>query len=290
MSNNFPFSVRKLLALEGITPNRRMGQHFLVDRGLLERIAAHAQGRPTLEIGAGPGNLTHFLASQAERVVAIEADRRLLPILSRVVGGCQNVRIAEGDFLAWKVSELLGGSDVWVCISNLPYSSSSPMLFRLVDEIDRFAEIFVSLQLEVAERLTASAGSRSYGRLSVMVGLVAEAAILFRIRRQAFYPRPEVESAFVRLRPHRRHRDRLRSSSAFSCLIRAAFSQRRKQIRNALRSAYGRPAEGEWLEEALGSARIDPTVRPEQVSVEQYVDLANALSDLKLTDPSSSED
>lgn len=290
MSNVFPFSVRKLLASEGVRPNRRMGQHFLVDRGLLEKIAAHARGRPTLEIGAGPGNLTILLARHAARVVAVEADRRLIPILSRIVGGCENVRIVEGDFLECELGQLLESSDSWACLSNLPYCSSSPILFRLVEHIDRFAEIFVSLQLEVAERLTASPGSRSYGRLSVMVGLVADGTILFRIPREAFYPRPEVDSAFVRLMPHRRYRERLGCLAAFSSLVRAAFAQRRKQIRNALRSAYGSRAEGKLLEEALTRARIDPTVRAERISVDEFVDLANELGDLEAADRTSPGD
>lgn len=290
MSSNPGVSVRQLLAREGVRPNRRIGQHFLTDRTLLARIARYARAQPTLEIGAGPGNLTVLLARQAPRVVAVEVDRRLVPILSRVTESLPHVRVVEADFLACDLGDLLDTPGPWACVSNLPYCASSPILFRLLEQVDRFAELYLSLQLEVAERLTASPGTRSYGRLSVMAGLLTDPTLLFRIPREAFYPRPEVESALVRLRPDTRHRDRLRSLAAFSSLVRVAFGQRRKQIRNALRSAYGSGREGRWLEEALTRARIDPTARAERVTVGQFVDLANELGDLETAKQSPPRD
>lgn len=251
-----------------------MGQNFLADRRLLARIAGYGKGCQVVEIGAGPGNLTGSLAGQATMVVAFEVDLRFIPLLARVAASASNVQVVPQDFLEVDLEALLGREQSWVCVSNLPYSASSPILFRLLDDVDRFRDLYVSLQLEVAERLTASPGSRRYGRLSVTAGLLTDAETLFRLPRRAFYPRPEVESAFVHLRPHRRHLDRLESREVFANLVRAAFGQRRKRIRNALRSAY---EEEDDLANALERAGVNPTARAEELSVDHYVDLANAV-------------
>lgn len=280
MSSIQPLAVRRILAAEGIRPNRKMGQNFLVDRRLLERIAGFAEGGSVLEIGAGPGNLTIFLADRAVRVVAVEVDGRLFPLLVRATGGCANVEPVPQDILDCDLPGLLAGPHPWVCISNLPYSASSPILFRLLDHAGLFADLYLTLQTEVAERLASCPGSRRYGRLSVTAGLVADGRVLFRLPAAAFYPRPEVESAFVHLRPHRRHLERLRSRAVFEEVVRAAFGQRRKQIRSALRGfCRDRPSAPDPAT-VLARAGIDPTARPEEVDVSRYVDLANELTGL----------
>jgi 16S rRNA (adenine1518-N6/adenine1519-N6)-dimethyltransferase len=278
MDNSKPPSVPHLLRSRGIRPSRFRGQNFLTDPSLLERIASFADGRPTLEVGAGVGNLTAHLATHADLVVAVEIDSRLHPILEHSVAELDNVRIVQADFLDCNVREILSETETWACVSNLPYSVSSPVLFRLLESVDLFSDIYLSLQMEVAERLVADPGSKVYGRLTVMAGVLTDARILFRISRKAFYPRPQIESAFVHLRPHDRFRGRIRSRKVLEDLVRAAFGQRRKKLLNAVRPAFLDEIGQEGLLLAFEQAGIDPGTRAEAVDPAGFVTLANGIA------------
>jgi 16S rRNA (adenine1518-N6/adenine1519-N6)-dimethyltransferase len=258
-----------------------MGQHFLTDHGLLAKIASCARGHPALEIGAGPGNLTVFLAAEARRVIAVERDPRLVSLLRKSTAELAHVEAVKGNFLNMDLGTILGDDGPWVCVSNLPYCSSTPILFRLLEHIEFFSLLCVSLQREVAERLCAVPGSRAFGRLSVMAGVLTVPKMLFRLSPGVFYPRPEVESALVQLRPHQRYRDRLQSFEDFSAVVKAAFGQRRKRIANALRAVYGSQPWGDRLTEAFDRAGLEPTLRAEQLSVDQFVDLTNEITALR---------
>jgi 16S rRNA (adenine1518-N6/adenine1519-N6)-dimethyltransferase len=279
MDNSKPSSVPHLLRSRGIRPSRYRGQNFLTDPGLLERIASFAGGRPTLEIGAGVGNLTVHLAAHADIVVAVEIDSRLHPILERSVGEMDNVKVIQADFLDCNLEEILSEREKWACVSNLPYSVSSPVLFHLLGSVDLLSDIYLSLQMEVAERLVAEPGSKVYGRLTVMAGLLTDAKILFRISRKAFFPRPQVESAFVHLRPHDRFRAQVRSQPVLEDLVRAAFGQRRKKLINALRPAFANRFGQDDLLLAFEEAGIDPGSRAEAVDSAGFVALANRVAE-----------
>lgn len=272
-----PRRLRARLADLGLRPSRRLGQHFLLDRRAFERIvdlAAPGPGDAVLEVGPGTGVLTRLLAERAGRVVAIEADRRFEPLLREVLADRPNAQVVFGDALALDWQPLLAG---WpggrLFAANLPYGITSPVLLRLVDPALALRRAVVMVQREVAERLVAAPGSKAYGALTVAVRLRAQVDLAFRVGRERFWPRPEVESAVVVITPVDRSwplpADRIEP------VVRAVFRARRKTLRNALATGLGLPRP--QAERALAGAGIDGERRPETLSPEEFARLAAAL-------------
>ncbi|HYA03056.1 MAG TPA: 16S rRNA (adenine(1518)-N(6)/adenine(1519)-N(6))-dimethyltransferase RsmA [Syntrophobacteria bacterium] len=278
-------SPRLALKRLGRQPAKGLGQHFLIHRATAERIAAAIRpgtGDVVVEIGAGLGALTLPLCRSGARVVAVEIDRRLAAflrdeILPDVPGDLFTVLAA--DILEVDLYSLSARWDRKLkVIGNLPYQISSPVLFKLMEAAPRMEEAILMLQKEVAERLLAKGGSRDHGILSVMVAYHCERCRLMRLRPSQFFPPPKVESTVVHLvfRPWPRE-PRVEVGWLLK-VVRAAFSHRRKTLRNSLMGGSLPDLAVETLDAALDDAGIQPGRRPEGVTVEEYVRLAHAMA------------
>ena len=253
-------------------PTRKsLGQHFLNDRRILGRIADALQieGHETvLEIGPGRGALTDILADRAGRLIAIEYDRALAALLRERYARRGNVLIAEADVLQVSLGELAAGP--YVLVGNVPYYITTPILFHALAPPRADRAVYL-VQREVAQRLVARPGSKEYGALTVNVAAVARAELLFGVPAGAFAPPPKVESAVVRVTPLAQPLIGADEEHRFRVLVQSAFGMRRKQMRRVVRTLYSLDAE--QADDLLARARIDPEVRPEVLSVEQFVGL-----------------
>ncbi|MBI2895231.1 MAG: ribosomal RNA small subunit methyltransferase A [Deltaproteobacteria bacterium] len=259
----------------GLRPRRPFGQNFLVDRSVVERIAAAVGPRPGLrivEIGAGLGTLTRALQAGGSAVVAIERERDMVRALRADFEAGGGVTVMEVDAVTFDYRAAATGSPTAVA-GNLPYNLTGPLLGAIVDSIDALVAAVVMVQREVAERMVAAPGSRTYGALSVMVQARCDAEVVLEVPPDAFYPAPEVHSMVVRLVPSRPPRIGGRDWEKVRRIVRAAFAQRRKKLRNALRSL----APQELVEASLTRAGIDPSRRAETLSVEDFARLADEL-------------
>jgi 16S rRNA (adenine1518-N6/adenine1519-N6)-dimethyltransferase len=248
-------------------PRKRFGQHFLTDRHYLRRIVETIAPRPgdaMVEIGPGTGLLTAELAPIVAPLHVIEVDRDLAAVL-RERFDASLVTVHEGDVLDFDFSTLPAPLRV---VGNLPYNVSSPILFRVAAFAGRVRDCTFMLQKEVVERMVAAPATPEYGRLSVMLQYRFEMALALRVPPGAFTPPPKVDSAVVRMRPLGPQRLRARDEARFEEIVAAAFAQRRKTLRNAVRALCGA--------DAFARAGIDPQRRGETLSVEEFVRLADA--------------
>lgn len=252
-------------------PRRRFGQNFLHDPGAIRRIVAAISPRPhqrLVEIGPGEGAITLPLLAAAGALDVVEVDRDLVAPLAQRAAGLGTLRIHNCDALTLDLCTLAPAPERLRVVGNLPYNISTPLLFHLLGQLACIADMHFMLQKEVVDRMVATPGSHAYGRLSVMVQYRCRAQRLFTIGAGAFRPAPKVESAFVELIPHEQPPVTVRDPQVFARVVRQAFSQRRKTLRNALR---GLLEAGEI--EALG---IDPALRPEKLDLAAFAALANA--------------
>lgn len=253
-------------------PRKRFGQHFLVSPGIIRKIVAAIDPRPTdtvVEIGPGLGALTAPLLEKLDHLHVVEIDRDLVARLESRFPP-ERLTIHEGDALQFDFSVLKREGPLKI-VGNLPYNISSPLLFHLVAFADKVAEMHFMLQKEVVDRLVAAPGSSAYGRLSVMLQYRFQMERLFCVPPGAFDPPPKVDSAVVRMIPKKLGAgETARDETLLGQLVAAAFSQRRKMLRNALQGFGG--------EALLAAQDIDPTARAETLAVADYVRLSNALS------------
>jgi len=248
---------------------KRFGQHFLRDPGVIDAIvrAVTPQRSDTIvEIGPGHGAITRPLAARAGILHAIELDRDLASRLRIEFAGDANVTIHEADALAFDYGSLDGRLRI---VGNLPYNISTPLLFSLLKYRERIDDMHFMLQKEVVDRMAASPGSKAYGRLGIMLGCHFQIDALFDVDRLAFEPPPDVTSSIVRLAPLPAGTYEISNEERLSRLVAQAFSQRRKTIRNSLRKIVD--------EATLESVGINPGLRPEAISIADYVRLANTL-------------
>jgi 16S rRNA (adenine1518-N6/adenine1519-N6)-dimethyltransferase len=259
----------------GFPPTRKsLGQHFLSDRRILGRIAdaLHvAPGETVVEIGPGRGALTDLLVERAGRVVAIEYDRALAELLRQKYARRNNVLIAEADVLEVSLGELAAGP--YALVGNVPYYITTPILFHALQPPRAERAVYL-VQREVADRLSAAPGSKEYGGLTVNVAAVARAETLFRVPAGAFSPPPKVESAVVRITPRATPLVAAAEERPLRALVQSAFGMRRKQMRRVLRTIYALDAEG--ADALLAAAAVDPDVRPETLTPEQFVAVLRA--------------
>lgn len=256
------------------TPNKRLGQNFLIDSNIVRKIVALAELSPNdhvLEIGPGRGILTEALCRAAGRVTAIEVDSRLHAYLETKQAKLPNVELVCEDALAYPVEALPMGT---IVVANLPYYISTPLLFRLLDQRGRFPRMVLMLQDEVADRLVAKPGGADYGVLSVMAQYAAVITKSFRVSPQCFRPRPEVASAVVQLRMNERAMLSRQEEIAFRALVKAAFAHRRKTLVNSLRDEGYEP---HAVTETAQRLDIAQSRRAETLSVEDFIRLALAL-------------
>ncbi|MCL5981840.1 MAG: 16S rRNA (adenine(1518)-N(6)/adenine(1519)-N(6))-dimethyltransferase RsmA [Firmicutes bacterium] len=273
-----PGHVSQLLARHQLRLKKKWGQHFLVDENILRKIvlAAELEKEDTvLEVGPGLGVLTEKLAGQVRKVIALEVDGRLLPVLKETLAGYGNVEIIQADALQFDYAEVLSQTPAKL-VANLPYNVATPLLYRLLKANRDCFVLFVCLiQKEVAERLCARPGGKEYGVLSVVAQYAAQTELLFTVPGTVFFPRPEVSSAVVRLRLHQHPAYDTGNEPFFYRVVETVFAKRRKTLFNTLHSAFAITKEelaGIGL--ALG---LDMNRRGETLSVRELAELSRAL-------------
>lgn len=270
---------RALLAREGLAPRKRLGQHFLVDPTVVARMLDLAEIGPddaVLEIGPGLGTLTDALAARAARLYVVELDRGLAGVLRRKFADNPAVHVVEGDALRVDLVAAVGERPVKV-VASLPYNVSVPILFRLLDLRAVFPDATVMLQREVAERLVADVRSRNYGAASLLFQLHAQLQRRFRVPAQAFYPRPQVSSEVIRVAFTPAPRIAVDDPARFAAIVRAAFGQRRKMLRNALQAiAPSAALTPEAWERAFAEAGIEGAARGETLDMAAFAALSDA--------------
>ena len=274
-------NVKEILARHGFTFSKKLGQNFIVNPSICPRIAELGGAGPdtgVLEIGPGLGVLTWELAARARKVVAVELDERLLPVLGETLAGFDNVKVIQADVLKIDLDALLRqefpNMEVVIC-ANLPYYITSPIVMRLLETRLPVKAITVMVQKEAAARICAAPGSRNAGALSAAVSYYAVPQILFPVSRGSFMPAPEVDSAVIRLDIRPQPAVSPVDDALFFKVIRAGFSQRRKTLSNSLSSGLGLAKD--QTSAALQQVGLRPSARAEELTLEDFCRLTSQI-------------
>jgi 16S rRNA (adenine1518-N6/adenine1519-N6)-dimethyltransferase len=279
-------AVRALLDEHDLRPSRALGQNFLADPNTARRIARLAEVGPgdrVLEIGPGVGSLTLALVEAGARVVALEIDRHLVPVLANVLTDAAEagaVELVQGDALRVDLDALLGDpsdagtsptglSDTWHCVSNLPYNVATPVVVRLLEECPRVMHLLLMVQREVGERMAAAPGTHAYGAVSVKLAYYTTARVVGTVPATVFVPTPNVESVLIRLERRATPPVDVPSTETMFTIVRAGFAQRRKMLRSALRPLFG-----ERTESLLTAAGVRHDARAETLGLDEWAALA----------------
>ncbi len=266
--------IREVLSRHGFSFSKGLGQNFLINPTVCPRMAEMGNAKPgwgIIEIGAGVGVLTAELARRADKVVCIEIDSRLLPVLDETLAEFDNIKIVNEDVLKVDLHKLIeqefAGMPVAVC-ANLPYYITSPIIMNLLEAHLPIASLTVMVQKEAAARLCAEPGSREVGAVSIAVRYYSDPKILFQVSRGSFLPAPDVDSTVIRLDVRDRPPVEVGSEEQFFKVVRAAFSQRRKTLPNTLSAGLGIPKA--QAIEMLEKAGIPTNLRAEQLTLDQF--------------------
>lgn len=264
----------------GIHMSKRLGQNFLIDPAIVQGIVMEADISPAdrvLEVGPGIGTLTQGLAEAGATVKSVELDKRLPEVLAHTLEGYDNVEIIPGDILKVNIPEIMG-TEPFKVVANLPYYITTPIIMELLEKDLPITDIVVMVQKEVAERMVARPGGKTYGALSVAVQYYTHPEIVLNVPPRSFMPPPEVDSVVIRCRVLTNPRVELTDKKLFFRIVKAAFGQRRKTLSNALKTlGYAK----EIIAEALALSNIDATRRGETLSLEEFATLANNLAQQK---------
>ena len=274
-------TIKEILSKHGFTFSKALGQNFLVNPSVCPRMAelsGAGQGVGVIEIGPGIGVLTNELCRLADKVVAIELDKRLLPVLGETLAEYDNVKIVNADVLELDLHTLIAeefqGMEVVVC-ANLPYYITSPVIMKLLEDRLPISSVTVMVQKEAAQRICAKVGSRESGAVTVSVNYYAEPELLFGVSAGSFMPAPKVDSAVLRLNI-RKEPPVKTDEAAFFKVIKAAFSQRRKVISNSLSAGLG--LDKATISDMLANANVAANARAEQLSLEDFAAIANQIN------------
>lgn len=253
---------------------KRFGQHFLHESFVIDKIVQAISPKKTdhmLEIGPGLGALTERLLPYLKSLTVIELDKDLIPLLQEKCAALGKLIVYQGDVLKVDFHSLGKTKQLWRCVGNLPYNISTPLLFHCLEQANIIQDMHFMLQKEVVDRINAHPGQASYGRLSVMIQYFCQVEKLFNVKAGAFQPPPKVDSAVIRLIPYRLLPYKAHDHLLFAEIVKNAFNHRRKMLRNNLAN---------WLqEEEFAQLKINPTLRPEQLDVSDYVKLANFVAE-----------
>ena len=273
--------IRDVLSRHGFSFSKGLGQNFLINPTVCPRMAEMGNAQPgwgMIEIGAGVGVLTAELASRADKVVCIEIDSRLLPILDETLAEFDNIKIVNQDVLKVDLHQLIAeefpNMPVAVC-ANLPYYITSPIIMNLLESRLPISSLTVMVQKEAAQRICALPGSREVGAVSIAVRYYCEPQVLFQVSRGSFMPAPDVDSTVIRLDIRKEPAVQVEKEENFFRVVKAAFSQRRKTLANTLSS--GLDISKAQATELLNRAGVASNLRAEQLSMQQFADIANAL-------------
>lgn len=274
--------IRDVLSRHGFSFSKGLGQNFLINPTVCPRMAEMGNAQPgwgMIEIGAGVGVLTAELAQRADKVVCIEIDSRLLPILDETLAEYDNIKIVNQDVLKVDLHKLISeefpNMPVAVC-ANLPYYITSPIIMNLLESRLPISSLTVMVQKEAAQRICAMPGSREVGALSIAVRYYCEPKVLFQVSRGSFMPTPDVDSTVIRLDIRKQPEVDVKREEDFFRVVKAAFSQRRKTLSNTLSS--GLSMNKTQIAELLERAGVASNLRAEQLSMQQFADIANALN------------
>lgn len=256
---------------------KRLSQSFLIDKNIARKIIQYCELKKTdsvLEIGSGRGELTVDLAKKVKKLIAVEIDKGLCDILRGKLKDLNNVEIICGDILKYRLPK--GKLKV---IGNLPYRIATPIIVYLIENRSKISHIFITLQKELAERFTASPGSKDYGSFSLFVQYYTEPEILFDIKGTCFWPPPKVDSVFLRLNLRRRPKYLVKDQDSLFKIIRKAFSQRRKMLKNSLRDLFPK----EEIDKVFEELGLIPSVRPEELSITDFCRITELFFSAKLS-------
>lgn len=262
-STNFDKNEKK-----SINFKKSLGQNFLFDKNLLNAIANDGMVEKddvVLEIGAGAGTLTGVLAEKAKKVISFEIDNSLIPILSDVKNEHENIEFYFQDFMEAKVENLFEGKAR--VVANIPYYITTPIIFRLIEHLEKFSSILVLIQKEVAERFASKEGTKEYGITSVILQSIFHVSIPRIVKKECFTPAPKIDSALCLLIPHDKYQ--ISNFEEFKNFIHLSFSMRRKTLVNNLKQKYKK----EKIIEVLDKFNYLETVRPEEISVENFINI-----------------
>lgn len=260
--------------------DKKLGQNFLIDESVVRRIVEAAELTPedtVLEVGPGIGTLTQGLAESGASVVAVELDKRLLPVLDVTLEGYDNVRIVNGDILQVDIMEQVQKPD-FKCCANLPYYITTPIIFAILEKRLPMERLVVMVQKEVAERMVAKPGSKDYGALSVAIQYFTEPEIAFIVPPSSFIPAPSVDSAVIVCKRRSTPPVEVCDENLFFRVVKAAFSLRRKMLSNSLKNMG---IKGEQVSKWLELAGVDGKRRAETLSLEDFAALTNTFAQVK---------
>ena len=262
---------------------KKFGQNFLIDGHVLDKIIAGAgvtKDDMVLEIGPGIGTMTQYLAEAAGKVVAVEIDRNLLPILQETLADYDNVKVIHADVLSLDLEKLVqeenGGRPIKV-VANLPYYITTPIIMALFEQHVPLANVTVMVQKEVAARIKSGPGSKDYGALSLAVQYYAEPYIVANVPCNCFMPRPNVDSAVIRLTRYEEPPVQVKDEKMLFKIIRASFNQRRKTLQNGLNNSSELNFTKDQIAAAIAEAGFSPSVRGEALTLEQFAKLTDIL-------------
>lgn len=277
---------QNIIKKHGFTFKKSLGQNFLIEPTILDKIVRSAgidQDTGVIEIGPGIGALTQKLAEKAGKVVAIEIDQRLIPILGDTLSDYSNVKVIHGDVLKISVAEIieqeLATFKSIKVVANLPYYITSPIILKLLEEKLNLDKITIMIQKEVAERISASPGGKDYGSLTVAIEYYAEAEISFTVPKTVFVPQPNVDSAILNLTIRKQSPYEVEDEERLFKVIRASFAQRRKTLYNNMINLVGKENK-EILLAIFNKTGIEPSRRAETLSLLEFVELSNNLKNL----------
>ena len=273
--------IKKIMAESGFTFSKALGQNFLVNPSVCPKMAELCgadENTGVIEVGPGIGVLTNELCKVAKKVVAVELDSRLPEILKKTLADHDNVKIVSGDVMELDLHKLIAeefpGMEVVVC-ANLPYYITSPVIMKLLEEKLPIKALTVMVQKEAADRLCAQMGTRACGAVTAAVRYFSEPRLLFKVSAGSFMPAPKVDSAVIRMDVYKKPKLDVNDEKLYFRVVRGAFSQRRKTVLNSVSSALG--IDKATLTQAFSEAGVNPALRPEAMSLENFAALSNAI-------------
>ena len=276
--------VKELLKKYGFTFSKGLGQNFLINPSVCPKIAEYGfaeSGYGILEIGTGFGTLSCELAKGADKVVAIEIDSRLLPVLGETMADFDNFKVINADIMKTDLDSLIkqefDGLKVAVC-ANLPYYITSPVIMKLLESEIPAEAITVMVQKEAAQRLCARMGTREAGAITAAVNYYGSAELLFNVSRGSFMPAPNVDSAVIQIRPDNKYRNKIDDRELYFRVIKGAFAQRRKTLANSLNASIG--VEKTVIYDILKEMGLKETIRCEQLNMDQWTEFVNTLKNI----------
>ncbi len=275
MANSHIVEQTKILILrDNIKLKKKLGQNFLINKNTLEKIIKFSEVQKediVLEIGTGSGILTNALSDICKMVISYEIDKKVFNIANEILSGKKNITLINDNFIKVNLSFLENYGRNIKIVANVPYYITTPLLEKIITNKNLFSEAFLTVQKEFANRITAKAGSKNYGSFSIYINYFCETKKLFDISKNDFFPRPDVDSSFIKLAFRKEPPIEIKDEDKFFGIVRASFNQRRKTLLNSLSNKF----DENDVKKALKKANIDPKRRGETLSMEEFAKLAN---------------